>query len=102
MSALILNRLSLVYLLLVGATALSWSVGHGMGVADLRMANAAIVVVAFVKVRYVVREFMETRHAPPVLRILAEAWPIGVCLALVALYWIGAAANTPLPRFQGL
>lgn len=102
MSSFVWNRLTITFLLLVGATALSWGMGHGMGFTDLRLANVAIVIVAFIKVRFVFLEFMEVRHAPPVLRLLAEGWLIGVCLVLVALYWIGAGASTPFPRFQGL
>lgn len=82
------NRITLVWFLLVAATALSWEVGHGLAFDDLRYARAAVIVVAFIKVRYVILDFMEIRHAPLAVRAVAEIWAITVCAALVGLYLI--------------
>jgi hypothetical protein len=90
MQALLLSRTSLIWLLLVAATALSWEVGHGFGLHGPRQAGVAIIVVAFIKVRYVLLDFMEIRHAPIAMRGAAEVWAVGVCGVLIAMF-----LNTP-------
>jgi len=89
MKALLLNRTTLIWLLLIAATALSWQMGHGLGFSDSRHAGVAILVVALVKVRLVILEFMELRHAPRFMRYAAEVWTLGVCTVLVTLFWGG-------------
>jgi hypothetical protein len=89
------NRATAVWAVLVAATALSWESVHLDGGADdraidHRLITVAVMVVAFVKVRFIGREFMELRHAPAVLRRLFEAWLVIVCLAILAVYWTGA------------
>ena len=85
MDSLLFSRTTLVWFILVAATLLSWEVGHGLGFDDLRHAGAAIVVIAFVKVRYVLLDFMEIRHAPFFKRVIGEAWAVLVCVAVVGL-----------------
>ena len=87
MMTLLRTRITLVWFVLVAATALSWEMGHGVGLHDLRQASVAIIVVAFIKVRFVILDFMEIRHAPIWMRIVGEAWTVLVCAALVLLYW---------------
>jgi len=87
LKALLLDRITLIWFGLVAATVLSWEFGHGFGLDDYpRLSTVAILMIAFVKVRYVVLDFMEIRAAPRPLRLLLEAWTIVVCVALVALY----------------
>lgn len=90
MKPLLLSRITLVWFGLVAATAASWEMGHGVGLNDLRNAGVAILVVAFVKVRFVILDFMEIRHAPVAARIVAEVWVVAVCAVLVTLF-----LNTP-------
>ena len=90
MSGIFFSRISLVWLLLVAATALAWQLGHGAGFDNRHYANTAILIVAFIKVRYVILEFMEIRGAPRFMRLIAELWVIAVCAVLIALYWFGA------------
>ena len=85
MTKLIANRVSLIWLLLVAATALSWEIGHGVGITDMRLAGSAIVVIAFIKVRFVILDFMEIRTAPLFMRATAEGWLVTVCTILVVL-----------------
>ena len=68
----------------MGATLLSWAFGHGR--VDPRAAGIAVIVIAFVKIRYVILDFMELRTAPLGMRVAAEAWCIVVCSTLVLLY----------------
>jgi hypothetical protein len=42
--------------------------------------------VAFTKVRFVMREFMELRNAPPTIRYLGDTWIAVVLTALVLIY----------------
>jgi hypothetical protein len=86
MGSLLRARTTAVWLLLVGATVLSWEVGHGVGFDDVRHAGIAILVVAFIKVRLVILDFMELRHAPLPFRIIGEIGPIGICAFLIAMY----------------
>ena len=85
MHALVFNAASVVWFALVVATAVSWYLGTGDG--DPRTVTTVVVAVALVKTRFVLRYFMEVRHAPTALRLLADAWVIGVCTAILVLYW---------------
>ena len=59
MAYLLRSRITLVWFLLVAATALSWELGHGAGFDDVHYASVAIIIVAFIKVRFVILDFME-------------------------------------------
>lgn len=86
MQHLLRSRVTCVWLLLVAATIVSWELGHGVGVHELRYASVAIIVVAFIKVRFVILDFMEIRNAPLPMRIAGEAWMVVICTTLVTLY----------------
>ncbi len=86
-AALFRTRITAVWCLLILATIASWEFGHGVGFTDLRHAGLAVIVVSFVKVRFVVLDFMELRHAPPAMRWAVEAWAVIVCAGLCGLYW---------------
>jgi len=85
MHELLWSRLTLVWLLLVVATLISWGLGHGLGIADHRLAAAAVIMVALVKARFMIMEFMEIRHAPGWFKLAGEAWSAGLAAALAAL-----------------
>lgn len=90
MRALLFDRITLIWFLLIAATALSWEFGHGLGFGDrYHYATVAVIVIAFIKVRYVFLDFMELRTAPLPLRLMLEAWVIGVGGAIIFLYWPG-------------
>ena len=93
MKHLVRSRITLVWFGLVAATILSWEMGHGIGLTDARQAGAAIIVVAFLKVRFVILDFMEVRHAPLLMRLIAEIWVVVVCAALVTLFWIAPVST---------
>lgn len=86
MQELILNRITLVWLILVAATVLSFSLSGDFTVDDLEMAGVAILVTSFIKVRFVISEFMEINHAPLAFRLIADLWCGGTCVLLVALF----------------
>jgi hypothetical protein len=90
MKSLILQKITFVWLGLVLATGLSWQFGHGFGFGDnVRYATVAVIVISFLKVRFIMLDFMEVRTAPLPLRILLECWLVVVCGALIGLYWSG-------------
>lgn len=80
------TRITAVWILLVGATAVSWEMGHGLLFQDARSAAIAIIAVALIKVRFVMLEFMELRDAPPAARWITEAWIVGIGALLIAMY----------------
>lgn len=86
MKALLLSRITAVWALLVGATMLSWELGHGLGFDSVRTAGAAILVVTFIKVRLVMLDFMEIRHAPRWMRWVGESWIVLITTLLVVLF----------------
>lgn len=88
-STLIWTRVTLIWLLLIAATAISVAMGHGAGFHDLRFASSAIILVALIKVRCVILEFMEIRTAPVFMRVIAELWVALIAAMLVGLYWRG-------------
>ena len=88
--ALFRNSVTPVWLLLICATGLSWWLGAGSGARDpgtLHYMSTAVVVVASIKVRFVIRYFMEVRNAAPALRYVCDALVVGVCGVLMFLYW---------------
>jgi hypothetical protein len=93
MASFIRDRITLVWLGLVLATCLSWETGSDLAFAgDIRSLGGVVLVIAFIKVRYVMLEFMELRHAPLVMRLFAEGWCVLVCAAVITFYW-GAAIS---------
>ena len=90
MVALLRTRITAIWFLLVAATALSWEMGHGVGFDDVRHAGVAIIAVAFIKVRFVILDFMEIRNAPLFMRIIAEVWVVVICTTLIVMYLQGA------------
>lgn len=77
----------LVWAGLMSATLVSWYLGthegHGHAVSA---ATIAVLVVTFVKVRFVGRHFMEVRDAPLVLRLILDAYVIVVAAGLIGIY----------------
>jgi hypothetical protein len=91
MDALKQHRLTLVWLGLVGVTALSWALGSGGNHSPSTVATAAILVISAIKARLIMREFMEINHASIRLKRYAEAW-VGFTLTMLLMaYFFGAA-----------
>lgn len=90
MQEFLLSRATLVWGLLVGATLLSWELGHGIGIESARLAGVAILVITFIKVRFVILDFMELRDAPRWMRFVGEGWIVLICSVLTALFVIGS------------
>ena len=82
-------RIPAVWLLLVGATLVSWESARGGG--EPRWASSAVLLISLLKARLIGLEFMELRTAPLPLRLAFEFWVLAVCAALLGLYWLSAA-----------
>jgi hypothetical protein len=82
MTSLVRTNASVVWLILVVLTAISWALGteHGFGTHHVP-ASLVIIAVAVFKVRLVGLYFMELRAAPLALRGIFE----GYCVVLLAL-----------------
>jgi heme/copper-type cytochrome/quinol oxidase subunit 4 len=52
-----------------------------------------IFVIAAVKVRYVMLDFMELRNAPIPVRVVFEAWPVAVAAIILGI-WLATPATT--------
>jgi heme/copper-type cytochrome/quinol oxidase subunit 4 len=87
LTVLLINRVTAVFLVLIGATIVSWVFSHGDGFVEGRYAGLVVIVVAFIKIRLILLDFMDLRHAPPPMRIAMTAWIVVICAALCYLYW---------------
>lgn len=74
-----------VWLVLVLLTLVSWQIGHGDALLAPATASALILTAALVKARLIILHFMEVRFAPLALRLVFEAWCVGVWGGLLVL-----------------
>ena len=74
------------WLILVVATGITWYLGE-VGAAGT-WSIVAMLVIAFVKGRLVILDFMELREAPLLWRTLLEGWLILVSSLILLAYWI--------------
>lgn len=88
MASFLRDRINLAWLVLVGATLLSFATLSLPGHATVRALGAANVVIAFAKVWLVGHEFMELRRAPAWLRRLFTGWACFAGAALAGLCWL--------------
>jgi caa(3)-type oxidase subunit IV len=74
------------WLVLVVATIITWYLGE-VGAAGTS-AIVAMLLIAFVKGRLVILDFMELREAPLMWRLLLEGWLILVSSLILLAYWM--------------
>jgi len=74
------------WFVLLIATTITWYLGE-VGAAGTG-AIIAMLVIAFVKGRLVILDFMELREAPLMWRLLLEGWLILVSSLILLAYWI--------------
>ena len=84
--SLLRSRLTLVWLILVAATLLSFE-SMLLGGDGAQLARCAILIIAFVKAVIVGLEFMDLRKAPPILCLPFLGWANIVCSTLLILFW---------------
>ena len=79
-----------VWVLLIAATVASWALGTDHGFVDSHTAaSITILVVAFVKVRFIGLYFMDLKDAPLALRAIMEFYCVAVCALVLAFYLAG-------------
>ena len=83
---LLANPLHRAWLVLMLATLLTWWLGE-IGAAGTR-AIVTMLVIAFIKGRLVILDFMELRHAPRLWRFLLEGWMLLVGSLILLAYWM--------------
>ncbi len=89
MTAYLRGRLTLVWMLLVVVTFVSWWIGvrgKSEGLASNLPVTAVVVVIALLKTRLVFWQFMEVRSAPSWLRWNCDGWLAFLALMIFALY----------------
>jgi hypothetical protein len=99
MTTYLRSPLTLVWVLLVAVTFVSWWVGARAardGAAISLPVTTVVVLIALVKARLVFWHFMEVRTGPSWLRAACGSWLVGVAVTLVALY----AYRLQAERFQ--
>jgi heme/copper-type cytochrome/quinol oxidase subunit 4 len=77
---------SVVWIFLILATVVSWTLGTQHGFSNYTPVSVVILLIAFIKVRLVGLYFMELRGAPTVLRGLFEAYCAIVCTVVVLVF----------------
>jgi caa(3)-type oxidase subunit IV len=82
MTSLLRTPATAVWVVLITATAVSWT----LGTQNHELASVIILLIAFIKVRLVGRYFMELREAPNVLRGLFDAYCLIVCTLLLGVF----------------
>jgi hypothetical protein len=89
------KRLTVIWLALCAITLAQLQVGSGDGRTGLTP-NAAIaasaILIALIKVRVILREFMEVRHAPALLGGLTDLWVVLTGAILLGGHLAGLAA----------
>jgi hypothetical protein len=82
------GRATGIWLLLLAITALTAWLGSAQTGRDDRAVGAAIVALAFVKIRFVILDFMEVRNAPLTMRLACEGWVlvVGATIVLIGLW----------------
>jgi hypothetical protein len=87
-------RLFAAWVILVGITLsyllLDHSAGHGIPTASTVVTVGAICL-ALIKVRIIMREFMEVRGAPQLLCRLTDFWVVLMAVAMLGVYLAGRA-----------
>ncbi|NGY06989.1 cytochrome C oxidase subunit IV family protein [Solimonas terrae] len=82
------GRLTFAWLILIVMTAFYGWYGHELRAGMTPPQGAAILCVAFLKVRIVVHEFMGVRNAPHLLRHVCDIWLAATAIALISLLFV--------------
>ncbi len=89
------RRLFVAWLVLAAITVGYLAIDHASEHGDHLVASAAITVsaicLALVKVRIILREFMDVRHAPPQLCRLTDLLVVVMAVAMLGAYVVGRA-----------
>ena len=84
--AFLQNPINRAWVVLMIATAITWYLGE-VGAAGTG-AIVGMLLIAFVKGRLVILDFMELRQAPRMWRLLLEGWMLLVGSLILLAYWL--------------
>ena len=70
------------------------SLGEQGSLAPNAAVTSSAIVIALIKVRVIIREFMEVRHAPVLLCRLTDLWMVLTGVSLLGSYFVGMAFST--------
>jgi hypothetical protein len=90
MTAFLRNSANRGWLILLAATGVTWYLGES-GAAGIA-AIVAMLLIAFVKGRLIILDFMELRGAPVMWRLLLEGWLLFVGSLILLAYWMSLKA----------
>jgi hypothetical protein len=91
------KRLAIVWLGLAAITVISFCISTLNGQQVLRansLITLSVITISLVKVRFILSEFMEVRHAPVLLCRLTDVWILFTAAALLGTYFVGMAYST--------
>lgn len=84
--AFLQNSVNRAWVVLMIATAITWYLGE-VGAAGTG-AIVGMLLIAFIKGRLVILDFMELREAPKLWRFLLEGWMLLVGSLILLAYWL--------------
>lgn len=87
------NRLTYIWLFLCIITVISWWTGSGHGVNHYRAnvpVTAVVLIIALIKTRFVIWNYMEVRSAPSWLRLTCDAWLWCLFVLIASFYCFGS------------
>ena len=89
------RRQFVAWLVLVGITLTYLLIDHAVGGGAFPRSSVVVTVgaicLALIKVRIIMREFMEVRNAPRLLCRLTDLWVVLMAVALLGVYVVGKA-----------
>jgi hypothetical protein len=89
------NRLTIAWLVVVAVTlvylAIDESAAEGGAARASTAASITAIALALVKLRIILREFMDVRHAPRTLRTATDALVVVMGVSLLGTYLVGRA-----------
>jgi hypothetical protein len=88
LTRLLRSPITIVWVVLIAATICSLLLGTDDVVTPVKLASVLVLVIAFIKVRFVGLYFMELRDAPVPLRLIFEGYCVVVCAALIVMFLV--------------
>jgi hypothetical protein len=85
------SRLVIAWSVLSAITLLAWWIGAHHGKGSLQpdpVVGLSAMAITVIKVRVIIREFMDVRHAPVQLKYVTDAWLIVFITAMVIAYFV--------------
>ena len=92
MTSYIRSPLTYVWLFLLIITVISWRAGSAHGANSYQanvLVTGVVLLIALIKTRFVIRNFMEVRFAPSWLQLTCDAWLLCLFAVVSGFYWFG-------------